>query len=153
MNARVKIAGMPRLIRKLKVLPSAAQAEIKAMLAKQADDVTAMMRRLAPEDDGDLRDSIGWVWGNKVPKGAMAIATVGKGGLTITIYAGDAKAYYARFVEFGTEAHTAGGKFAGATIPAIPAQPFFYPSWRALRKQVKRGLRQASRDAVRKVSA
>lgn len=152
MNARVQIAGMPRLIRKLKVLPDAARAEIRIAMAREADAVVAMMKRLAPVDEGDLQKSIGWVWGNRAPRGAMAIATVGKGDLAITIFAGGGGAYWARFVEFGTAAHIAGGKFAGAEIPAIPAQPFFYPSWRAMRKSVRRALRTASRNAARKVA-
>lgn len=152
MSVQAKIIGMPRLLRKLKVLPEQARAEIRVAMGREADTVVAMMKSLAPEDSGDLRKSIGWVWGNKVPKGAMALATVGKGDLSITIYAGSAEAFYARFVEFGTAAHTAGGKFTGAEIPAIPAKPFFYPSWRACRKSVKKALRQASRDAARKVA-
>lgn len=121
-------------------------------MASEADAVVAMMKRLAPKDTGELQDSIGWVWGNSAPKGAMAIATVGKGDLSITIYAGSSDAFHARFVEFGVAAHIAGGKFAGAEIPAIPAQPFFYPSWRAMRKRVRRALRKASRNAARKVA-
>lgn len=160
MSARVQIAGMPRLLRKLKVLPDAARAEIRIAMGREADAVVAMMKRLAPVDSGALQKSIGWGWGNNIPKGAMALATVGKGDLSITIYAGSRDkslgaddAYYARFVEFGTAAHIAGGKFAGAEIPAIPAQPFFYPSWRAARKSVRAALRKASRDAAKKVAA
>lgn len=152
MTAQTKIIGMPRLLRKLKVLPDAARAEIRVVLAQQADEVVAMMKRLAPEDSGALRKSIGWNWGNKTPQGAMSIATVGKGDLTITIFAGSKEAYYAVMVEFGTAAHVAGGKFAGAEIPAIPPQAFFWPSWRALRKGVKSKLRKASRDAARRVA-
>lgn len=146
------IVGMPRLLRKLKVLPEAARAELRAALAQQADEVVAMMKRLAPKDSGDLEKSIRWSWGGKAPKGAMAIATVGKGDLTITISAGSKEAFYAAMVEFGTAAHTAGGKFAGAEIPAIPPQAFFFPSWRAMRKSVKSKLRKASREAARKVA-
>lgn len=161
LNARVQIAGMPKLLRKLKVLPDAARAEIRVAMGREADGIVAMMRRLAPEKSGALRKSIGWAWGtDKIPKGAMAIATVGKGDLSITIYAGSRDktlgpndAYYVRFVEFGTAAHIAGGKFAGAEIPAIPAQPFFFVSWRAARKSVRAALRKASRDAARKVAA
>ena len=154
MNARVQIAGMPKLLRKLKVLPDAARAEIRVAMGREADGIVAMMRRLAPEKSGALRKSIGWAWGtDKIPKGAMAIATVGKGDLSITVFAGNEKAFYAHMVEFGTQAHIAGGLFAGAEIPAIPAKPFFFPSFRALRKQVKKSLRKAARDAARKVAA
>lgn len=145
-SVKAKIVGMPRLLRKLKVLPKVAQEEVRGELARQADEIVAMMKRLAPEDSGDLRRSIAWAWGNKVPKGAMAVATGGKGGLTITIYAGDAEAYYARWVEFGVRSGNASGRRA-------TGQPFFYPSWRVARKPAKRKLREASRRAAQKVAA
>ena len=162
MNVHAQIAGMPRLLRKLKVMPQVAQQEVRAVMAQQADELIGMMRRLAPVDSGDLRDSIGWAWGDKAPKGAMALATAGKGSLTITIYAGSSKAYYARWVEFGTQAHALGrgsdvsrrrGRQTGPMHGGSPAQPFFFPSWRAMRKRIRKALRKASRDAARRVAA
>lgn len=150
MTAQTKIIGMPRLLRKLKVLPDVARAELRVALAQQADDIVAMMKRLA--QGSRLIGSIGWVWGNKPPKGAMAVATVGKGDLAITIYAGNAEVFWARWEEFGTAPHIVGGKFAGAEHPGTAPRAFFFPSWRALRKSVKSKLRKASRDAARKVA-
>ena len=152
MNARVQIAGMPRLIRKLKVLPDVARQEIRLAMGREADEVVAMMKRLAPSDSGALRKSIGWGWGNDVPKGAMALATVGKGDLTITIYAGNEDAWYARLVEFGTAPHIVGGLFAGAEHPGTAAQPYFYASFRAMRKKLRLAIRKASREAAIKVA-
>ena len=57
------------------------------------------------------------------------------GDLTLTIYAGSTTAFYARWQEFGTA--------------NMPASPYFYVSWRANRKQVRRGVRKAVRDAAR----
>lgn len=153
MSARVTIAGMPRFLRKLKVLPAEARKEIREAMGQQADAIVAMMRQLAPEVSGDLRKSIGWTWGNKVPNRAMAIATSGKGDLAITIFAGGQTAFHARWVEFGTADHIAGGLFEGAEHPGTPAQPFFFPSWRAMRKSMKAALRKASRDAAKRVAA
>lgn len=150
MTAQTKIIGMPRLLRKLKVLPDVARAELRVALAQQADDIVAMMKRLA--QGSRLIGSIGWVWGNKPPKGAMAVATVGKGDLAITIYAGNAEVFWARWEEFGTAPHIVGGKFAGAEHTGTAPRAFFFPSWRALRKSVKSKLRKASRDAARKVA-
>lgn len=163
MNVHAQIAGMPRLLRKLKVMPQVAQQEVRAVMAQQADELIGMMRRLAPKGaTGNLKESIGWTWGNKIPKGAMAIATAGKGNLTITIYAGSSKAYYARWVEFGTQAHALGrgsdvsrrrGRQTGPMHPGSTAQPFFFPSWRAMRKRIRKALRKASRDAARRVAS
>lgn len=151
MVARVNLIGMPRLLRKLKVLPEAARAELRIALAQQADEVVEMMKRLA--QGNRLIGSIGWTWGGKAPKGSMAVATVGKGDLTITIFAGNAEVFWARWEEFGTTPHEVGGKFAGAEHPGTAPRAFFYPSWRAMRKTVKSKLRKASREAARKVAA
>lgn len=144
-----KILNLAKLDRKLKRLPAVAVAHIKAEMGKVADEVVAMMKRLVPVLDkstpkrrpGALRDSIGWTWG-KAPKGAGIVAQVVSSlasDLTITIFAGNAEAYYARWAEFGTQNST--------------ARPFFYVSWRASRKTAVRKVRKAVRDAAKKVAA
>lgn len=136
-----KILNLAKLDKKLKRLPTVAKDLIRAEMGKVADQVVEMMKRLVPVEDGVLRDSIGWTWG-KAPKGAGIVATVkSKMGddLTITIYAGSVEAYYARWQEFGTQ--------------DLPAQPFFYVSWRASRKDSVRQVRKASRQAAKKVAA
>jgi hypothetical protein len=124
-----------------------------------ADEIVALAKSLCPADSGDLRESIGWTWGD-APRGALAIATVtrytrgGSGSENkITIYAGNADAFYARFVEFGTAAHKAGGLYAGATIPAIPASPFFYVSFRANSRKVKGRITRAINKAAKEIAA
>lgn len=150
-----KILNLARLHRKLKRLPQVATQHIRSEMEKIADNIVAMMKSLVAKDEGDLRDSIGWTWG-KAPKGSMVISTVKAslgGDLTLTIYAGNAEAYYARWVEFGTASHPNKGKFTGTTHPGTSAQPFFYVSWRANKKGAVRAVRKASRDAAKKVAA
>lgn len=151
------VLGLARLQRKLERLPEVVKEQIRSKMAEAAEETVAMMKSLVPvlkEPDarrraGALRDSIGWTWG-QAPKGSMVVATLkgaGVGGdLTITIYAGSRDksrgpddAYYARWVEFGTR--------------SMPAQPFFYVSWRANRKAAGRKVRKAVRDAARQVAA
>lgn len=150
----VKILNLARLNRKLRRLPQLATLHIRSEMEKIADDIVAMMKNLVAVDDGDLRDSIGWTWG-KAPKGSLAVASVksSSNDLTLTIYAGNAEAYYARWVEFGTAAHPNKGKFTGTGHPGTSAQPFFFVSFRANKKSAKRAIRKASRDAARKVAA
>lgn len=136
-----KILNLAKLDKKLKRLPTIAKEFIRAEMGKVADEVVDMMKRLVPVEDGALRESIGWTWG-KAPKSAGIVATVkSKMGddLTITIYAGSVEAYYARWQEFGTQ--------------DLPAQPYFYVSWRASRKNAVRQVRKASRQAAKKVAA
>lgn len=151
------IVGLAKLQRKLERMPTVAREQIRAKMAEAADEVVAMMRSLAPvlkdPDDrrraGALRDSIGWTWGQG-PKGSMVIASMKGagigGGLTITIFAGSRDksrgkedAFYARWVEFGTQ--------------HMPAQPYFYVSWRANRRRAGRKVRAAVRKAARSVAA
>lgn len=150
----VTIEGLKRLQAKLDRLPSKVKQRIKDAMEAGADEIVTLAKSLVADDTGALRDSIGWTYG-RAPKGAMAIGKIEStgGDLTITIYAGNSEAFYARWIEFGTSAHTAGGKFAGATIPAQPARPFFYVSFRANRKRVKSRVTRAINKAAKEVAA
>lgn len=152
MSATIK--GLKSLQSKLDRLPIAVKQRIREAMEKGAGEIVVMARSLVPKDSGALLKSIGWTWG-RAPKGAMAIASVETidGDLMITIYAGNNEAFYARWVEFGTSAHLAGGMFAGATIPAIPASPFFYVSFRANRRRVKGRITRAITKAAKDVAA
>lgn len=110
-------------------IPDKVKRRINAANEKSAEDLVAMMVRLAPVDDGILRRSITYyeVTGYR---GAG-------GGVTWRVVAGDEDAFYARFVEFGNG--------------LVVAQPFFYASWRAMRRIIKqrqlRAWRQGLKDA------
>jgi hypothetical protein len=95
-----KVIGLDRLNRKLALLPIAARRRIREAMQQGADEIVATMRALVPTDSGDLKNSIDWTWGS-APKGALTIATVRGQGMritgsenTITIYAGNADAYF-----------------------------------------------------------
>lgn len=150
----VEIKGLKELQRKLDALPARVKQRIREAMEAGADEIVSMAKALVPADSGALRESIGWTYG-RAPKGAMTIGKVQSigGDLTITIYAGNSEAFYARWVEFGTSAHKAGGKFEGADIPAIPAQPFFYVSFRANRKRVKGRITRAINKAAKEVAS
>ena len=116
-----KVEGLERLKRRLAKLPKKMKAEVKVALEKSADELVAMQRRLVPVDQGDLRDSIQKRDGNHE--------------LSVEVVAGSDKAFYATFVEFGTRER--------------PAQPFFFPPYRALRKRIKSRTSRAVGKAVR----
>ncbi len=148
------ILGADRLRKKLSQLPAVAQEMIREAMQAGAEEIVALMRSLCPKGSGRLARSIGWTWG-KAPKGSVIVAKGESpfGDATITIYAGDAEAFYARFVEFGVAAHKAGGLFEGAVIPAIAAHPFFFPAYRAKRKRVKSRITRAMNKAAKQVAA
>ncbi len=105
----------------------------------------------------ELYNSIGWVWGDAPAGTTMVLGSIKagnkRGNFRITIFAGDNKAFYARWVEFGTAPHINGGWFAGTKHPGTRPSPFFYPSWRANRKSAKGKLTRAINKAAKQVAA
>lgn len=165
-----KVQNRERLLRKLKALPKAARARIGAALDEGADEIVAMQKRLAPKRTGALANSIRKVKGNYAPDNpnvrGFGGAVKGDPDLTVTIVAGDAKAYYAAFVEFGTSPHRIAPKEAEAlsingnvlapgravSHPGATAEPFFYPAYRALKKRVKGRASRAITKAVKEIA-
>jgi HK97 gp10 family phage protein len=122
-------------------MPTEAKISIQSALEQSADEIVELAKSLVPKDTGDLRDSIGWTYG-KVPRGAITLGKVFASklatDLTITVYAGNSEAYYARWVEFGTQ--------------KMAAQPYFYPAYRALRKRAKSRTSRAINKAAKAVA-
>jgi HK97 gp10 family phage protein len=152
-----KVLGADKLKRKLRTFPRAAREKISGAMERSAQEMVTLAKALAPFEDGDLKKSIGWTWGN-APKGSMVLGKVrqagrGAGNLVITVYAGGGDAFYARWVEFGTSPHLQGGRFAGTQHPGTVAQPFFFPAYRTLRKRIRSRTSRALRSAARSIAA
>ena len=135
------VQGLDKLNARWGAIPGKVRAAVSDEMEKIAQEVVRDMRRGAPKDSGELVRSIDWTWGD-VPKGTLTIGTVGGseyGSLRITIYAGgkngDGDAFYARFQEFGTV--------------KMPANPFFYPVWRARRRSIKGRITRAINKAIK----
>lgn len=142
------VEGIAQLTKKLtKDVPARVHAAARAAMEQGADETVAMMKRLVPVKEGDLRDSIGWTWG-EAPAGAMILGTVqGRGYKTmrITIYAGNEKTIVtnergvqfqnARLQEFGTQ--------------AMEANPFFFTTWRTMKKRVRSRISRNVRKAIK----
>ncbi|MCJ8138604.1 HK97-gp10 family putative phage morphogenesis protein [Falsirhodobacter halotolerans] len=163
----------PRITAKLKRIPSIAVDAAKDAMEEGAQMIVDHMRQLAPKGrTGKLAQSIGWTWGD-LPPGTFMIDEVRSGGnkgdqyatLRIKIYAGSKDAFYARFVEFGTAPGTKGDRVSGRendvnqsaagrkvyrTHPGTPAQPFFYPGWKAKKAEFRKLIRQRVRAAIKK---
>lgn len=117
----VKIEGLAHLKKRLASLPQKIRTEVKASLETSADELVAFQRRLVPVDRGDLRDSI--------------LKRDGRHELSVEVVAGNNKAFYAAMVEFGTV--------------NAPAQPYFFPPYRALKKRIKSRTSRAVKKAVK----
>jgi len=155
----VKIRNVDRLKRKLASLPIAARQEMRAALEKSAAEIVDLQRRFVPVKSGTLRKSIGYTFGDYAAQNANVRGVSGSSGtskdkdLSVTVHAGDASAFYAAFVEFGTAPHVNRGRFAGSQHPGSPAEPFFYPGWRLGKKRAKGRIARAVNKAARKVAS
>lgn len=132
----------PRLRARLAKIPDIAREAAAAAMEECAAEIVAEMKLLVPVDSGDLRDSIGWTWGD-IPAGSFIIDEIRSGKnagqqyatLRIKIYAGSREAFYARFIEFGTRT-------------GVRAQPFFFAAYKKWGGKAK--FRARVRAAIRK---
>lgn len=142
MATGARIIGLEKLQKKLNAMPKLVKQEIRKALEQSAEEIVSLAKSLVPVDKGDLRDSIGWTYGD-APKGSISLGSVRAseltGDLTITVYAGNSQAFYARWQEFGTQ--------------KMQAQPFFYPAYRALRRRAKGRVTRATNKAAKKIAA
>lgn len=155
----------PRIVAKLKQIPDVAVNAARQAMEEGAQEVVEEMRRLVPYVSGDLRDSIGWTWG-ELPPGTFMIDEIRSGRnqgdqyatMRIKIYAGSKDAFYARFVEFGTQPHSLARNASvlrghrqeqGSGHPGTPAQPFFFPAWKAKRAEFRKLIHNRVRTAIR----
>lgn len=145
------VEGLDKLDRRWGAVPEAVRAAAKEALEKNAQELVQAMRRFVPKDSMALANSIGWTWG-EAPAGSMSVGSVGAreyGTMRITIYAGNEQSIVtnkrgirfqnARIQEFGTK--------------KMPANPFFYPAWRALRRRQRARLARAIRQAIKKAAS
>ena len=127
-------ASAARLRRRLMKIPLEvrAAAATEALLASLA--LSEAMRQRAPVDDGVLRASV------RVERGRSGDRFFVKaGGPTTTrpVRKGASASYdYALAIELGTKGR--------------PAQPFFYPTYRAAKAQIRAGIAREIRKAVAK---
>ncbi len=154
--ARVTIKRSKQLSDKLKALRVATQAPVRAALGSAAQDMVDMMKGLVPDGPGtgdrDLKGTIKYHFG--AAEGGGSDAVTGRSAATrATITAGDAKNPEARWIEFGTQPHTNAGTFAGTENPGTPARPYFFPSYRALKKSAKAKVQRAITKAVKDIAA
>lgn len=128
---------LARITRKLEAIPRRVREAVAPALQKSGDEITGTMKALAPEDTGDLKNSLTVTpGGQRTPAysqpGGSQVVPVG----AIAITAGNEKVRYAHLAEYGTA--------------EAPAQPFFWPAYRLLKKRtgnrIKRALRKAVKD-------
>lgn len=164
MNGWLSFAdGRKQVARRVEAMSKNIQPAVAGAMADWAEDVTRQMRAAVPVRSGDLRDSTQWTFGDP-PKDAKFVSTTHRAKLVgaylrITIFSGSFKAYWARWVEFGTKARAPGryrderGKSRNAGARghrATKAHPYFWPIWRANRKDGPKVIAKATKEALLK---
>lgn len=116
------------------ILPSVT-AETMAEVRKQGERLADLMRRSVPVETGKLKRSIRVEPGrNKVSVRVMAGGEL----TTVEVRGGSGIPYdYSRGVEFGTAKST--------------AEPFFWPSYRLLKRPIRSSLSRAVRKGIEKI--
>ena len=122
---------------------------VKKELERSAKEINGFQKRLAPHERGDLINSIDYTFGMKAKVGKRY--TLGDPDLSVVIHAGDDKAFYAKWLEFGkSQSWTVAGQFEGATHPGFAAQPFFFPGYRMGAKRARSRIKSTIRRTIHK---
>jgi HK97 gp10 family phage protein len=142
------VEGLDKLNRRLAAMPAETKRQVSAAIEKSAQELVAQAKRFAPVEKGDLRDSVEWHWTGQGDDSGLGAASVsrqsvkGAENLSATITAGGTpQGGHAGWVEFGTS----GGEGHAAT----PAQPFFFPAYRLLRKRIRTRIATALSKAIK----
>ncbi len=161
--------GQQQLARRLGRIPSSIKEAVGAAQAQNAKELSEAIAR-ACSDDPVLSASVGYTDG-RAPKGALGAGAAGDDaksaeGLVYTVYAGDpAFPAKARWREFGTTPHSEdpknrtilafeeGGKAVFAhhvDHPGETAKPFFFGTYRTLKKRMRSRTSRAATMAAKK---
>lgn len=148
-----RVARVEYLQRKLAQLPVSARAAAGHQVAANANNLAARMKRTVRKKSGVLAASINvgqgsfelsrriWAGGPSTTKALRKKAKSGAGF--------DNKYDYAFAIEFGTRPHIAGGRFQGSRHPGNRPFPFFFVTYRAIKKDLVRKMGEAFRKAAR----
>lgn len=142
------VDGLDKLKARLRAMPEETKRQVSAAIEKSAAELAGQAKRFVPVEEGDLRDSIEWHWtgqGDDSGQGDASVsrqATKGAERLAATVTAGGTAAGgHAGWVEFGTA--------ASEGHAATPAQPFFFPAYRLLRKRIRSRIARALGKAIK----
>lgn len=124
---------LARLNARMVAVPIAVKLAVLPALEKDADELIVRQRQLAPQDDGDLKNSIR----KEAGEGGLSIKVVAGGDLTTRAVRDGASATYDYAIaqEYGTA--------------KMDPSPFFWPAFRLLRKRINNRIKRAIGAAVK----
>lgn len=128
--------GLKRFQKRMNAIPKEVRKAVGPAVYKGAEEIADMAENLAPEDEGDLVNSITVTGpGQQTPPYSMpgGSHTVPENAAAVTVGSSDVR--YPHLQEYGTSHH--------------PAQPFFWPSVRMQRKRATNRIKRAIGKAVK----
>jgi hypothetical protein len=149
-----ELKGLEKTIARFNRLPDAVKLEVASQLDTETTDLVDAMKRAAPVDHGlnakhpgQLRDSIHKYRTPGRPLSWRILADAKAGGK-----------FYGPHVEFGHAARPR--KYGKADVKGrstiiseamemVPARPFFFPTWRANKRPMRRRLSAAARRVLK----
>lgn len=152
--ARAYLKGLPQYKAKITGLATKLRPAMRPHMEAAAELVCNQMRRLVQvssrKKGGRLKASIGWTWGAP-PAYAQKLAQAAGFGEVLTIFAGNELVRTAHIVEKGSKPHFQPKR--NRQHPGSKPYPFFFVSWRALKRQVNRMLRAAIKSEMKAAAA
>lgn len=137
MKVKVKIEGLREIKDALRQLPDAtAKAVLRRVGKKRLKPVADRARSYAPEDEGDLKDSI--AVSTKLSKSQKRKSRKANRD-DVEVYAGAGPLPQAHLQEFGTK--------------DAPPQPFMRPAWDAEKRGVLEGIKDDLWTEIKKTTA
>ncbi|WP_275788575.1 HK97-gp10 family putative phage morphogenesis protein [Pararhizobium gei] len=128
--------GLSRFQQRMRAIPLAVREAAQPAIIKSAEETAAVMRSLAPEDTGALKESIEVTApGQATPPYSQPGGSRVSGPLESVITVGNTDVRYPHLVEYGTS--------------DTPAHPFFWPGFRLNRKRATNRIKRAIGKAVR----
>lgn len=133
----------------LKAVPREVAKGARSALRQNGQEAVRIIQGDAPVDDGPLRQSIDWSFGDPPPGvlgGNKVKHTKVPAHLRISVWAGGPKAPHAHLVHNGTAERTTKG---GGSRGIMPPQPFFWPNWRSLKRRLKGRISRKANKALK----
>ena len=149
-------AAFRALKRRFQQVPEGAKAGTRKALRTSGNEAKRIIRGDAPKGRTlRLVRSIDWSWGDPPPgvlgAGDRRSATPVPEDMRISIYAGGKKAPHAHLVHNGTGPRVR--KSDGVSTGVMPAQPFFWPNIRSLRRRQKSRITREANKAIKALVA
>ena len=128
------------------------EEEITKAIRKSGVEAVGIIKGDVPVDDGELRDSVGWSYGDPPPGVLGASDTAAENSripahLRGSVYAGGKKAPHAHLVHYGTKLRT---RKDGRTTGVMPPLPFFFPNIRSLRRRWRARITRAATKGIKR---